>query len=204
MKQTKVLLTLACALLLVAASVMGTMAYLTSTATVENTFTVGEAVAITLDEAKTGTDGVAVTPAVRVNANKYKLMPGHTYTKDPTVRVTGEDCYVFVTVSNGISAIEATGNTTIAKQMEAHNWKVVDADKSLYIYATGTDAKTAVSKNTNLVVFENFTVKGDADHTALSNVANAKITIKAYAVQKDGFEGADWTAAKIWKEAFGA
>lgn len=207
MKQTKVLLTLACAILLVAASVMGTMAYLTSTDKVENSFTVGDAVAITLDEAKTGTDGVAVTPAQRVKANTYKLMPGHSYTKDPTVHVTGEDCYVFVTVSNGISSIEAAGNTTIAAQMAAKGWKVVDASKGLYVYATGTDAKTAVSKGTaenptDLVVFEKFVVKSDADHTALSAVQTAKITINAYAVQKDGFENK--TPAEIWAATFGA
>ena len=46
----KPLLTLCCALLLVAAGVFGTLAYLTGTDTVNNTFTVGN-VKITLDEA---------------------------------------------------------------------------------------------------------------------------------------------------------
>ena len=48
--KSKALLLTLCAVLLVAASVMGTMAYLTSTDKVENTFTVGN-VKITLDEA---------------------------------------------------------------------------------------------------------------------------------------------------------
>ena len=200
MKKTKVLLTLVCAILLVASSVLGTMAYLTSTDKVENTFNVGDAVAITLDEAKTDANGVAVTPAQRVKANTYKLMPGHSYTKDPTVHVTGEDCYVFVTVANGISTIEA--DTTIAAQMAAKGWKVVDATNGLYVYATGTDAKTAVSKTTDLVVFETFTVKSDLDHSALEAVKSAKITINAYAVQKDGFETK--TPAEIWAATFGA
>ena len=52
----KPLLTLCCALLLVAAGVFGTLAYLTGTDTVNNTFTVGN-VKITLDEAKVTTDG---------------------------------------------------------------------------------------------------------------------------------------------------
>ena len=84
--KSKALLLTLCAVLLVAASVMGTMAYLTSTDKVENTFTVGN-VKITLDEAKVNTDGTPVTPAERVKANEYKLLPGHTYTKDPTVTV---------------------------------------------------------------------------------------------------------------------
>lgn len=82
----KPLLTLCCALLLVAAGVFGTLAYLTGTDTVNNTFTVGN-VKITLDEAEVNTDGTPVTPADRVKANEYHLLPGHTYTKDPTVTV---------------------------------------------------------------------------------------------------------------------
>lgn len=201
MKKTKVLLTLACAILLVAASVMGTLAYLTATDTVENSFTVGDNVTITLDEAKTDELGVAEEDAARVQANIYKLLPGHTYTKDPTVHVTGEDCYVFVTVSNGISDIEAEGNSTIAAQMTAKGWKAVEGYESLYIYAIDEDAKTAVSKATDLIVFETFTVEDDAVHTALEAVKDAKIIINAYAVQKDGFEA--MTPAEIWAETFG-
>ena len=77
----KPLLTLCCALLLVAAGVFGTLAYLTGTDTVNNTFTVGN-VKITLDEAKVTTDGTPVEGADRVKANEYHLLPGHTYTKD--------------------------------------------------------------------------------------------------------------------------
>lgn len=200
MKKSKVLLTLACAVLLVAASVMGTLAYLTDQDTVENSFTVGENVDIALDEAKTDELGVEAEGAERVQANTYKLMPGHTYTKDPTVHVTGEDCYVFVTVTNGISNIEADSNT-IADQMADNGWKVVDGSEGLYIYATGEDAKTAASKAANLTVFSSFTVKDVADHDSLKAVKDAKITIKAYAVQKDGFE--DKTPAEIWAETFG-
>lgn len=87
----KPLLTLCCALLLVAAGVFGTLAYLTGTDTVNNTFTVGN-VKITLDEAKVNTDGTPVVGADRVKTNEYHLLPGHTYTKDPTVTVkTGSD-----------------------------------------------------------------------------------------------------------------
>ena len=79
--KSKALLLTLCAVLLVAASVLGTMAYLTSTDTVTNTFTVGK-VEIKLDE----TDVTNPTGS-RVTANSYKLMPGRTYTKDPTVTV---------------------------------------------------------------------------------------------------------------------
>lgn len=84
--KSKALLLTLCAVLLVAASVLGTMAYLTSTDTVTNTFTVGK-IEIKLDEAKVNADGIPVEGAARVTANSYKLMPGNTYTKDPTVTV---------------------------------------------------------------------------------------------------------------------
>lgn len=89
--KTKALLMSLCAVLLVAASVLGTMAYLTDSKDVKNTFTVGN-VSIKLDEAKVDEKGNLVknqddTLADRVTQNEYKLLPGHTYTKDPTVTV---------------------------------------------------------------------------------------------------------------------
>lgn len=89
--KTKALLMSLCAVLLVAASVLGTMAYLTDSKDVKNTFTVGN-VAIKLDEAKVDENGTQVVdkdgnPVARVTQNEYKLLPNHTYTKDPTVTV---------------------------------------------------------------------------------------------------------------------
>lgn len=75
-----------CAVLLVVASVFGTVAYMTSKDQVKNTFTVGK-VAINLDEAKVTEDGKPVEGADRVKENSYKLIPGLTYTKDPMVTV---------------------------------------------------------------------------------------------------------------------
>ena len=102
--KSKALLLTLCAVLLVAASVLGTMAYLTSTDTVTNTFTVGK-VEIKLDE----TD-VTNPNGPRVKANSYKLMPGTTYTKDPTVTVLkgSEDSYVRmkVTFNNAAALME--------------------------------------------------------------------------------------------------
>lgn len=98
--KTKALLMSLCAVLLVAASVLGTMAYLTSNDKVKNTFTVGN-VSIKLDEAKVTTDGKVVEGADRVKANEYKLLPGHTYVKDPTVTVLkpSVDSYVRMKVT---------------------------------------------------------------------------------------------------------
>ena len=60
--KSKALLLTLCAVLLVTASVLGTMAFLTSNDEVVNTFSVGS-VAIKLDEAKANTDGSLVEGA---------------------------------------------------------------------------------------------------------------------------------------------
>lgn len=204
MKKFKALLVVACALLLVAASVFGTMAYLTSTATVTNTFTVGK-VKITLDEAKVEQNGTAVAPAVRVDNNSYKLMPGHSYTKDPTVHVdaASEDSWIFVKVENGIAAFEAATSTeeggykTIADQINAKGWTALDGVTGVYYksYSKGTTVA-------DLVVFENFKMADEANNAdGWGNISadTTKVTVTAYAVQKDGFA----TANAAWTETFG-
>ena len=170
------------------------MAYLTSTASVENTFTVGS-VAITLDE--TDVDN-STADANRDQANSYKLMPGHTYTKDPTIHVAAasEDCYLFVKVANEITAIE--GETTVAAQMTAKGWVAVDGVTGVYVY-TQSNAPAVVAGGSNVTVFDNFTISGTVDNATLATYNNKTITVTAYAIQADGFEGK--TASQIWNAA---
>ncbi len=190
MKTARKVLTLAlCAILLVSATVMGTMAYLTSTDSVENTFTVGN-VKITLDEADVKTDGTyESSKEVRVDTNEYHLVPGHSYIKDPTIDVdsNSEDCWLFVKVENGIAAIEDTANT-IAAQMSAKGWTLVSGTTNVYAY------KEIANAGDEVVVFESFKVSGTAD---VSGYTAAKINVTAYAIQADGFDtaAAAWTAA---------
>ena len=197
MKKT---LTMVLALVLVAAiSVGATLAYLTSQDSVTNTFTVGN-VAITLDE--TDVDNSTANKD-RDQANSYHLLPGHTYTKDPIVHVSAgsEDCYLFVKVTNQIAAIEDSSNT-VASQMAAKGWTVVDATKGIYVY-TGTTGTTplAVSANANVPVFESFKVAGTVDNDTLDDYDGMTIVVNAYAIQADGFENA--TPADIWAAGFG-
>lgn len=186
--KTKALAMTLCAVLLVVTTVFVTMAYLTSQATVTNTFTVGN-VAITLDEAQVDTAGNAVTPAARVKTNEYKLIPGHNYIKDPTVHVASdsEDCWLFVKVENGLEGAEADSNT-IASQMTAKGWTSVSGTTDIYAY------NTKCTGGTNVTVFESFTIGGD---TIVDNYKDAKIVVTAYAIQADGFA----TAADAWAAA---
>lgn len=212
----KAIIAAVCAVMLVVGSVAGTMAYLTDDAKVVNTFTVGK-VKITLDEAKANADGSLVEGAARVNANKYHLLPGHIYNKDPKVHVDSlsEDCYLFVKVENGIADIEDA--TTIASQMGANGWKLVNIPNTnnIYVYAKNAGdtpvEKTVVHKSTTVPVFETFKIAGEGviggdkptGYTGtdkyISDYAKANITVTAYAVQKDGFEGK--TPAEIWTTA---
>ena len=188
--RSKTLLLALCAVLLVVGSVMGTMAYLTSQDAVTNTFTVGS-VAITLDETDVNTAGVK-DGETRVDANTYKLMPGHSYTKDPIVHVDedSEDSWLFVKVENEIAAIEDA--TTIADQMTAKGWTPVADTTNIYAY------KEVVNAGDDITVFETFKIKGDVIN--LSSYEGKTVKVTAYAVQADGFE----TAAAAWNATFGA
>ena len=202
--RSKALLLMLCAVSLVTASVLGTMAYLTSTAEVKNTFAVGS-VSITMDEEDVDndsdtSDNVTVDGVVRDKANSYKLMPGHTYTKDPIIHVGSgsEDCYLFVKVVDEISEIEA--DTTVAAQMANMGWVKVDGTENVYVYTIDKQNPAAVTASADVTVFESFTVRGDGTGSVLEGYKDKTITVTAYAVQKDGFETK--TASQIWDTAF--
>lgn len=188
MKKAKKILILAlCALLLVGATIAGTVAYLTSTDSVENTFTVGN-VAITMVESVVDEYG-AKTSGTTDTGNTYKLIPGHEYTKDPTIKVSegSEDCYIFVEIDNGLGADAAlTMSTDWAKVSETEN-------KSVWVYGTAAEPVPVGAEDDAVVPFTAFTFSEEADPTAYSA---AKITVTAYAIQADGLDAK--TAAELW------
>lgn len=97
MNMKKMLALALAVLMIVGASVAGTIAWLTDTSDeVKNTFTTGDIV-IKLDEALVDENGTK-KDGERVQENSYKLIPGSTYYKDPTVVVEkgSEPCYLFV------------------------------------------------------------------------------------------------------------
>ena len=205
-KMYKAMLLVLCTVLLVAGSVMGTLAYLKAqTGTVTNAMTVGK-VEITLDEGKTDEYGVSTGERIPVTAtntegNNYKLIPGHKYSKDPivTVKANSEACYLFVKVVDGIAAIEeqreANGSQeavlTIAEQMKANGWTKMGGTDVWYKHIN-----TVTATDTSHAVFTSSTIKGDAD---VADYSTATITITAYAVQAEGFDSAKaaWDAANF-------
>lgn len=208
----KILVACLCVALAVLTVAGTTLAYLTSKDEVTNTFTVGN-VAITLDEAKVNTDGTTVEGAARVKANTYKLMPGHSYTKDPTVHVAAgsEDCWVFVKVVNGLAAYESTDAdyTKIANQIvsSTNGWAELTGVTGVtgVYYQKVTDV--AADKATDLKVFENFKLADNANTVAgWSTIGTlvkegspdkvGDIVVTAYAIQADGIT----TAADAWSK----
>ena len=208
--KSKALLLTLCAVLLVAASVLGTMAYLTSTDEVQNTFTVGQ-VSIKLDEAKANTDGTLVEGADRVKANSYKLLPGHTYNKDPMVTVLkgSESSYVKMTVTfskaaelDAIFAPTGADMTSIFNGYDSTNW----------IYKGNTEDTTANTRTYEFwykeavaaptadvaldALFDQIKVPGTITGEQLETIEGMTITVNAYAIQADGFATADaaWEA----------
>ena len=200
MKKSKAILMVVCAMLLVAASVMGTLAYLTSSAYVTNTFSVGK-VAITMDEADVDDYGNVLlgddeTPLARVQANKYKLVPGHTYTKDPTIHVQAksENCWVFVKIENGLGV-----DVTLENMNSKFEPLIVDNAHvdDVYYYE---DIVPYSEDVTDLVVFTDFTFGQTANPATYEN---ASIKVTGYAIQADGFDTAEeaWTASGFGRPA---
>ena len=214
-KMKKIALIAVCAMLLVCVTIGATVAYLTSTDKVENTFAVGK-VKITLDEAQVTEDGTPVpgmdaNPNPRVKENSYKLMPGHTYTKDPMVTVLNgsEPSYIKMTVTfSKTAALDAIFDpngatlTSIFNGYNAANWiykgntKDAAADTRTYEfwYKETVGAPTADVELDAL--FDSITVPVSITNDQLETIEGMTITVNAYAIQADGFDTADaaWAA----------
>ncbi len=201
----KAMLMTLCAIILVVATVFGTMAYLTASDEVVNTFTVGN-VKITLDEAKVNPDGSPVEGADRVKENSYKLMPGHTYNKDPMVTLLAgsETSYVKMTVTfskaNELDAIFAPGGanlTSIFGGYDSTNWiakgNTKDATANTRTYEFWyKDAVGAPTADVALdALFDSITVPCTITKEQLDTIKGMTITVNAYAIQADGFDDAD-------------
>ena len=208
--KSKALLLSLCAVLLVTASVLGTMAYLTSQDTVTNTFSVGS-VAIKLDEAQANPDGSLVEGAARVKANSYKLLPGHTYNKDPMVTVLNgsESSYIKMTVTfskaNELDAIfdpDGATLTTIFNGYDSSNWTYKGntknaADNTRTYEFWYKEAVAAPDGNVALdALFDSITVPGSITNEQLKTIEGMTITVNAYAIQADGFTD----AADAWSK----
>ena len=176
-KLTKAIVLAACALLLVAGTVMGTVAYLTSTKSVSNTFTYGN-VSITMSET---TDAA------------HKLIPGQKNDKNTTIHVAAgsEMCYLFVKVPK-VDNVSYTFASTETEETE--EWILLNGTTDVYYYYTTVNASTA---QVDVKVLESFTYSAIATNPEASTSQEVEVT--GYAVQAAGFT----TAADAWNATFG-
>ena len=197
----KILVACLCVALAVLTIAGTTLAYLTSQDKVVNTFTVGN-VQIKLDEAKANADGTLVANADRVKANSYKLIPGHTYTKDPMVTVLSgsESSYIKMTVTfskaaelDAIFAPNGADMTSIFNGYDSTNWiykgNTKDATNNTRTYEFWYKA-TVAAPDANVALdalFDSITVPGTITSTQLETIKGMTITVNAYAIQADGF-----------------
>lgn len=214
MKKTqKFLLCCLCVAAIITASVLGTLAYLTDTDSVTNTFTVGQ-VDIKLDEAKVDADGEPVDGADRVQSNEYHLLPGMTYTKDPTVTVLpgSEDSYIrmILTVHNASAVqtiIDNHGLTDFADliagwEPEVWLYRGFAADDTANTISFEFRYKKTVGADTEAVelpaLFETLVVPGTVTGPELADLYSGgfKMVVTGHAIQAAGFDSEDaaWAA----------
>lgn len=186
----KKLTTVLAIVLVVALSVAGTYAYLTSkTATIKNTFTVGS-VDITLTETfNTDTDNDN-----EPDAWQAQLIPGKKYLKDPVVTVEpgSEKCYLFV-------KFEEKGNpdtylTYTSTLTEANGWTKGTGTIPGNVWYRVVD-KNATNNAFHLLDNDTVTIKNNVTNDNMAEAAKAELVYTAYACQFEGM-----TAADAWAE----
>ena len=170
-------LALVLALTLLVAGVVGsTLAWLTDqTAEVKNTFTVGD-------------NNIGLTETT----TDYKMVPGNTIAKDPTVTVkaNSEACWLFVKVT------ESTDLKDFITYAIAEGWTALPGVDGVYyreVPASAADQPFSVLKG------DAVTVNSDVTKEMLTakDFANPTLTFKAYAVQKDNVASASDAWAKV-------
>ena len=200
---------LLCVTLVALAAIGATFAYLTSTATVNNTFTMGN-VKITLDETN-----VNDPTGARVTSNEYNVYPGAVVTKDPIVHNTGKNAaYIRATVnvSNWMnlcaayypeSGFEFT-KPGYEKSLEllvgtlGEGWSVVGVTAGDTMTIGQFDAKfilkyegTLAAGGNTSAMFQTVTIPTGIDNANAESFSGVKVV--AQAIQADGFN--TWDAA---------
>ena len=216
--------------LMIGCAIGGTLAWLIAdTGPVTNTFTYGN-IDLTLDETKVNLNGDPVDgdgnpveggedPARTNTGNKYKLLPGREYLKDPVVTVAAgsEACWLFVKVEEigGKLTLTAEDGTTqvdcsfgdFLTYAIADGWTELndgDSTDGVHVYcwheaveaipANGEPAAFHVLKDDKVTVNSGIS-KAMMDALKDGDPNNAPtLKITAYAVQREGIE----TAAAAW------
>lgn len=185
------LITVLLSLVLVLTGVIGgTVAWLIAESKpVVNTFTYGD-VNIALTETDTGLD-----TDLDANTNTYKMIPGQEIDKDPVVTVIkgSESMWLFV-------KLEASENFDdfITYDM-ADGWISLTGEEGVYYREVKADQVTDDDLEVHVIKEDKVTVPEDVTKEQLNALTEAtypKLTITAYAVQRDGID----SVADAWEK----
>ena len=174
--------------LVLGVAIGGTIAWLTaSSQTVTNTFTTSDI-------------SIALTESDDLD---LQMIPGHTITKDPTVKVdaASEDCYLFV---------EITKNRSFDTYFEAYAvdtaWTALEGYEGVYYI----DVDTAAEKDVDIPVLKDNQVKvrstvtkGMMKDINDKNVDAPTLSFTAYAIQRNNSNTTQFGAVAAWKEIKG-
>ena len=173
----KKVLSIVAVVLVLCCAIGGTLAWLTDkTASVKNTFTVGD---INIELTETTTN--------------YKMVPGNTISKDPkvTVKANSEACWLFVKVEKS-----ANFDNFMTYDM-ADGWTELPSVTGVYyreVAATTAATDFSVLKGDSVSVKDTVT---KADLNALTQNTFPTLTFTAYAVQKDNVADAATAWSKL-------
>lgn len=165
-----------------AVGVGSTMAYLTSSDSKTNTFTVGK-VNISLAEDNWDADSA-----------DHILVPNKPLDKDPTVTVAAdsEESYVFVKVAASDAKLYSKLNYDINS-----NWTLYGSGTNFNVYKYNSTVEKS-STNTELpALFTTATIDKDATSSDLTEINNGdkKVTVSAFAIQANYLASGDLDAA---------
>lgn len=215
MKRIKTVAIAFCAVAFVTMSILGVVAYLQDSATVKNTFTVGK-VDVRLEESVVDEEGIPVGDLNQdgkqdrtETGNTYHLIPGKSYTKDPTMTIEkgSEEAYVrlLVTVNcyEELKVIfgSAFSLEELVEGLDGQVWSfagvTVDssADTATYEYRYYETVSAKEAELSLQPLFTKLTIPGTVTGEELATIANLEMDIEGHAIQRTGFKNAE----KAWE-----
>lgn len=201
----RITLFLVIAAIIAGLSIAGTVSLLKAQDGDINTFTVGP-VKIILDEADVDEFGQIIEGAARVKENKYHLMPGYTYTKDPTITVEAGsmEAYIrlIVTLNKSKELKEILGEDYKLEDYitgwNSEIWKctnIIENEDNTTTYefryyktVDGINDKNEKKQVILEPLFESFEIPGTLNGDELSKISDLEIKVIGHAMQAKGFE----------------
>lgn len=201
----KTLILSLCLVLVVLTAAAGTIAYLTDTDEVVNSFTVGN-IDMKVEESPVDENGQKVEEGLPTKGNSYHLLPGKTYSKDPYVTIAkGSDpCYVRMKVTiNKVAELKAIFGDNFLPENYVGEWNrgiwpcagIVDNGDNTatyeFRYCEIVDASLAEADMVLPALFQSITVPGEVTSEQLKTLSELNIKVVGHAIQADTFADAD-------------